>query len=277
MNQVMYTASVTMGQLQKKIDTIGHNLANADTNGYKRRETNFNELLFQQVNNQLEQNEDIGRRTPNSIRRGVGAKLSETNIRMEQGALKVTDRLLDVALKRPLDFFELLVEETGGLVTRYTRDGAFYLTPYEEGQLALVTQNGDFVMGRDGEPIFLPENFKSINITDAGEILVTFEDNTEQFVGQLQIVHMLRPQLLLSTGENQFALPDLEELNLMEEEVYEIVAAEEGLVQQGALEMSNVDIATEMTELLTAQRSYQFNAKSISIADQMYGLISNLR
>lgn len=266
-----------MAQLQKKIDTIGHNLANSNTNGYKSRETNFNDLLFQQINNQPNANEEIGRRTPNGIRQGSGAKLSETNLRMEQGSIKSTDRSLDLALKRPNDFFELLVEENGDFTTRYTRDGAFYLSPYDEGEMALVTGNGDFVLGTNGEPIFVPENFKDIKFSESGEVIVTNNDNTEESLGQLQLVQVLRPQLLQATGENQFALPDLEQLNLLDEEVYQVVEGEEGLIQQRALEMSNVDTATEMTELLTAQRSYQFNAKSISIADQMAGLISNLR
>ncbi|MEC1697398.1 flagellar hook-basal body protein [Schinkia azotoformans] len=277
MNRSMLTASVTMAQLQKKIDTIGHNLANSNTNGYKSRETNFNDLLFQQINNQPNANEEIGRRTPNGIRQGSGAKLSETNLRMEQGSIKSTDRSLDLALKRPNDFFELLVEENGDFTTRYTRDGAFYLSPYDEGEMALVTSNGDFVLGTNGEPIFVPENFKDIKFSESGEVIVTNNDNTEESLGQLQLVQVLRPQLLQATGENQFALPDLEQLNLLDEEVYQVVEGEEGLIQQMALEMSNVDTATEMTELLTAQRSYQFNAKSISIADQMAGLISNLR
>ncbi|HHW35851.1 MAG TPA: flagellar hook-basal body protein [Bacillales bacterium] len=277
MNRAMLTASVTMGQLQKKIDTIGHNLANSNTNGYKSRETNFNDLLFQQINSQPNVNQEVGRRTPNGIRQGTGAKLSETNLRMEQGSIKQTDRSLDLALTRPNNFFELLVEENGDFDTRYTRDGAFYLAPYDEGELALVTGNGDFVLGTNGEPIFVPENFKDIKFTESGEVIVTNDDSTEESLGQLQLVQVLRPQLLQATGENQFALPDLEQLDLLDEEVYQVVEGEEGLVQQRALEMSNVDIATEMTELLTAQRSYQFNAKSITIADQMAGLISNLR
>ena len=266
-----------MGQLQKKIDTIGHNLANSNTNGFKKRETSFNDLLFQQINNQPRTNEEIGRRTPNGIRQGSGAKLSETNLRMEQGAIKVTDRPLDLALTKPDQFFELLVDENGEFATRYTRDGAFYLSPDEDGQMYLVTSNGDFVVDTDGDPITVPENFKNIKITDAGEITVTYDDNTEEYVGQLQLVQILRPQLLLSTGDNQYALPDLEQLNLVEDEVYQLVEDEDGSIQQGALEMSNVDVATEMTELMTAQRSYQFNAKSISIADQMAGLVANLR
>lgn len=277
MNRAMLTASVTMGQLQKKIDTIGQNLANTNTNAYKKRETNFNDLLFQQINNQPNQNEEVGRRTPNGIRMGSGAKLSETNLRMEQGAIKVTDRPLDVALTNPDQFFELLVDENGDLATRYTRDGAFYLSPYGDGEMALVTSNGDFVLGTDGQPIFAPDNFKEIKFRDNGEVVVTHDDNTEETLGQLQLVQMLRPQLLQSTGENQYALPDLQQLNLQDNEVYQTAENSEGMVQPGALEMSNVDISTEMTELLTAQRSYQFNAKSISIADQMAGLVTNLR
>ncbi|WP_017756564.1 flagellar hook-basal body protein [Calidifontibacillus oryziterrae] len=278
MNRSILSASSTMAQLQKKIDTIGQNLANTNTNGFKRRETSFNDLLFQQINNQPDAPKEVGRRTPDGIRQGSGAKLSETNIRMEQGALNITERPLDLALTRPNEFFELLTEENGQYLTRYTRDGAFYLSPTEEeGQLALVTSKGDYVVDGEGEPIYLPDNYKNIKFTETGEIIVTNDDNTEQSVGQLQLVRVIRPQLLLSTGDNQYGLPDLEALNLFEEEVFEYVDPTEGSIQQGALEMSNVDFAAEMTELMTAQRSYQFNAKSISISDQMAGLITSLR
>lgn len=277
MNRAMLTASVTMGQLQKKIDTIGQNLANTNTNGFKKRETSFNDLLFQQINNQAHEDNEIGRRTPNGIRLGTGAKLSETNLRMEQGSIKVTDRTLDVALKRPNEFFQVMTAENGQFLPRYTRDGAFYLSPEGDGTNALVTATGDYVLDGEGNPIYLPEDYKSLTFTETGEIVVTYPDNTTESLGELQLIRVMRPQLLLSAGDNQYVLPNLEELNLTEEEVFESVAGQAGSVQQGTLEMSNVDIATEMTELMIAQRSYQFNAKSISIADQMAGLITSLR
>ncbi|WP_102348281.1 flagellar hook-basal body protein [Bacillus sp. Marseille-P3661] len=277
MNRAMLTASVTMGQLQKKMDTIGHNLANSNTVGYKKRETSFSDLLTQQMNNQPVENQEVGRVTPNGIRVGSGAKLSETNIRLEQGSVEVTNRPLDLALTNPNHFFQIYVEENGQGSLRYTRDGAFYLSPDEMGDLALVTGDGHYVLDGNDEPIYIPENQKEIKVTRTGEIIVTTTDGEEMSVGQLQLVGMLRPQLLLAVGDNQYALPDLEELNLVDEEVFEYVPGNVESVQQGALEMSNVDVGTEMTELLTAQRSYQINAKSISIADQMSGLVTSLR
>lgn len=277
MNRAMLTASVTMGQLQKKMDTIGHNLANTSTNGFKRRETSFNDLLFQQINNQADKEKEVGRRTPDGIRHGIGAKLSETNVRMDQGSIQVTERPLDLAITKPNQFFQVLVEENGQPSTRYTRDGAFYLSPTAEGVVSLVTADGDQVIDGEGAAITIPEDFKEIKFSETGEIIVTRQDNTAEAFGQLQLVEITRPQLLLSIGSNQYVLPNLDELNLTVEEVLQPLPPDQGSIQQGALEKSNVDVGMEMTELMTAQRSYQFNAKSLSIADQMSGLITSLR
>lgn len=277
MNRSMLTAAVSMGQLQHKLDTIGNNLANSNTNGYKKRDVRFGELLAQQINNQPRAEAEIGRLTPQGIRIGTGAKATETAIRLTVGPMQTTNRNLDLALANGNQFFRIQsFDGEGNEQIRYTRDGAFYVTPVDDNQVALVTANGDYVLGVDG-PITFNEHAKDITIQENGTILVTNEDNTQEAVGQLDIVEILRPQLLVNDGNNLFALPDLAELGIAEADVLFAVAPENRTVQQGMLESSNVDMGTELTEMLMTQRMYQFHARSIGIADQMLGLINGLR
>ncbi|MCT8140136.1 flagellar hook-basal body protein [Anaerobacillus sp. CMMVII] len=276
MNQSMITASVTMGQLQKKLDTISNNVANVNTTGYKRRDVQFQDLLFQQLNNQVVGTQETGRNTPLGIRIGSGARVSQTNVRMEQGALMQTGRALDLAISEQGAFFEVLPTEAGG-ERRFSRDGAFYLTPNatNNDELFLVTGDGDYVMSSTGGRITIPANYKSILVTDNGRIDVFLHDDTQLNVGQLQLVKITKPQLLQNNGDNFFSFPNLDDLGLTFADVFGIVG--NGGIIQGTLESSNVDLGKELSELILAQRAYQFNTRSISMADQMMGLVNNIR
>ncbi|HEU5138767.1 MAG TPA: flagellar hook-basal body protein [Bacillales bacterium] len=281
MNPGMISASVTMGQLQKKINTIGHNLANLNTYGYKSREVQFSNLLFREVDNLSDDNrENNGERvTPDGIRVGYGAKIGETNLNLQRGAIQQTGRTLDVALLNPYQFFQIDTADGEGNRRTYTRNGAFYLQPdaANQGLLNLVTQDGDFVVGTNGRGIQIPTDYQSISIDQSGRVEVSLESGEQLLAGRLAIVNILKPQLLESVGGNQLAFPNLQDLNLTEADVLSPVAADEADVRQEALEASNVDLGNEMTELLNAQRAYQFNARAISIADQSMQVINSIR
>jgi flagellar basal-body rod protein FlgG len=275
----MITATNTMTQLQKQMDTISHNIANINTVGFKRRETSFNELLFQQLNNQPIEEKEIGRLTPFGIRQGVGAKLAQTQLILSQGAVQSTERPLDIAFTKENQFLQVLVKENGVETIRYTRNGALYLSPLNDGtgRNMLVTGDGYPVLDANQEPIYIQENYHDIHISETGVIKV--EGEIPQTF-ELGVVRFQRPQLLESIGENMYGLPNLQALNLNEGDVLIYLNGElrrEVAIQQGALEQSNVNLTQEMTDLLTTQRSYQMNAKSITLADQMMGLINGIR
>ncbi|RKL68027.1 flagellar biosynthesis protein FlgG [Salipaludibacillus neizhouensis] len=276
MNQSMINSAVTMGQLQLKLDTTGNNLANVNTTGFKRSDTSFADLLFQQVNNQSAANQEVGRLTPNGIRVGSGAAVAQTAVRFEQGSISQSGREFDVALTEPGYFFELA--ETPGGDRQFTRDGAFYLSPNPNNntQNFLVNSQGDYVLSAAGEPIELPSSYDDFQINEEGAITVTLNDGTLVDAGQLQLVNITKPQLLASIGENNYVLPDLDALDTDLADVLEEAAGAQ-VFMQSALETSNVDSAKEMTDMMEAQRSYQFNSKAISITDQMMGLVTNLR
>lgn len=264
-------AAVTMGQLQKRLDLIGNNMANSQTPGYKSRQADFASLLIQQINNQ-EREGDTTRLTPDGIRIGTGAQLGHTDINQTQGSIKQTGRSLDVAMLSQNHLFQVQV----GDETQYTRDGSFYLQPMDnQTETMLVTSNGDPVIGENG-PIRLDNNFDQININQDGSILVE-RRGTQAVEARLGVVEAVRPRLLEAAGENNFTLPDLNALGYNQGEIIQGVGQTNVTLQSGALEASNVDIGKQMTEMLMTQRAYQFNGKSISTGDQMMGLINNLR
>lgn len=279
MNTSMIAASVTAGQLQRKLDTISQNIANTNTTGYKRRESTFSDLLFQQVNNQSNPNFEAGRLTPNGLRVGSGARIAQTALRLEQGPLIQTGRELDFAIAEKDHFFRIGTIENGEQVERLTRDGAFYLSedPDNPGLLTLVTSNGDFLLNGGFERINVPMNFESIELTEQGMLTATLNDGTVQNLGQLALTRVLKPQLLESIGDNLYGIPDLAALGFAEGDVLEEVPGNEGRIMQGSLEGSNVDLSREMSELLSTQRHYQFNTRAISMADEMAGLINGIR
>lgn len=276
------TATNTLNQLQSKIDQISNNIANVDTNAYKKTQTSFNDLLTQSFNNQPNESKEKGRLTAPGIRQGTGAMLSQSQLVLSQGAIKTTDRNLDAALTKEDQFFTVSVQDGKGVNTRLTRDGAFYLSPNanDPDQMILVTSAGHKVLDENGEPILIAGNITDIKITEDGVLKVETEENGEESFG-LGIVSVKKPQFLDRLGGNLLGLP--ENINRLDVNVDDIMTALTGAsrnqiaVRQGALESSNVDLSKEMSDLINVQRSYQFQSRSITMADQMSGLINGIR
>ncbi|MBM7551737.1 flagellar hook-basal body protein [Thalassobacillus pellis] len=275
MSRMMIQAAVTMGQLQNKLDMIGHNLANTNTPGYKTRHADFSSLLFQQMDNVDEQNPDAPRNTPEGIRVGAGAKLGQISIDLTRGNIQVTDRALDAALLTDNQLFQVEVQTPGGTETQFTRSGNFYLSQIGNGQTMLTDANGHALLGENG-PIIIEGAFNGISIEEDGMIIVD-RPQGETAEGRIEIVEAVRPRLLEAAGGNKFRLPDMDELGFAADEIIQIANRGNVQIKSGALESSNVDISKQMTDMLMAQRAYQFNGRSISLNDQMSGLVNQLR
>jgi flagellar basal-body rod protein FlgG len=275
----MLTAANTMNQLQKQLDVISNNIANSDTTGFKRRDTNFAELLAQQFTNLP--NDSGNRLTPNGVRYGVGARLAETNVVLAPGALMQTGRALDMALTKENQFFRVLIQRGNGeQEIGYTRAGAFYLTPSGENGWVLVTGDGNPVLDENNEPIVLPDGFKDITISNNGTLTAIAPGGRAMTSANLGITTILRPQLLQSAGDNVFTMPNLNALNVNEADAAVNMTGNlraQIAVTQGALERSNVDLGTELTEMMVTARAYQLNARAISLSEQMLGLINGIR
>ncbi|MED4016026.1 flagellar hook-basal body protein [Sutcliffiella cohnii] len=276
MNRVLLNASNTMNQLQQQLDLIGHNIANVDTVGYKNRRGTFQELLAQQYNNQPLQQYEGGRNTPEGIRIGVGAKLAQTQLQLTQGSMKPTERMLDFAFTTEDQFFAVqYTSETGQEEVRYTRNGSLYLSPINNNEVMLVNSEGHPVLNTAGATIVFPDSITEVQLQPGGTVTASLP-NGGALASELAVAQIIRPQLLQAMGGSLFALPAE---NIGEDALtYLQGAGRNGIsLQQGMLEQSNVDLANEMTNLTIAQRSYQFNARSIQMADQMMGLVNGLK
>lgn len=262
-----------MNQLQQKMDTIAHNLANSNTTGYKERQSQFSNILSQQVNNLTPADQAGPRRTPDGIREGIGARLGAIHSNLNIGHIQQTDRELDSVLLNEWHYFQVQAEHNGQQEVQYTRDGSFYLQPVGDGaDMMLVTKEGLPVLGINGVIQFSGDQVEHLQISENGDIIVQRAGQNE-VVGTLALVEAMLPRALEAVGENQFRVP--QEFNL--NDVLQGVPGGENLLQSGALEMSNVSIQDQMTELINAQRSYQMNARSVTMSDQMQGLVNQLR
>lgn len=275
MNRSMITAANTMSQLQQKLDTISNNIANVQTNGYKRRESTFTELLAQQFNNQPHDEWEVGRQTPYGIRQGVGAGIAQSQMVTAQGNIVPTGRALDLAFTAERQYFEVLVTGENADEIQYTRDGSFQWSPINDNQNMLVTSEGYAVLDENEAPIIVNGTPSEVSVSPTGEIRVTTDTGEREW--NLGVVQIDRPQLMVQQGNNRISVP--ENLNELGVGLGEILTAIRGTValRQGALEQSNVDLTVEMTDLIQTQRSYQFQSRAISLSDQMMGLVNGIR
>ncbi|MFJ7937782.1 flagellar hook-basal body protein [Peribacillus sp. NPDC096622] len=280
MNRTMMTATNTLNQLQSKIDQISNNIANVDTTAYKKTQTSFNDLLTQSFNNQPSGAKEKGRLTAPGIRQGTGAMISQSQLVLSQGALKTTDRNLDAAFTQDDQFFTVSVQDDNGVNTRLTRDGAFYLSPNANDQMVLVTSAGHKVLDEYGEPILIEGNIKDIKISENGLLIVDTEEYGVKSFG-LGIVSVKKPQFIDRLGGNLLGLPkNFNALGVTEDDIMTALTGDsrnQAAVRQGTLEASNVDLSKEMTDLINVQRSYQFQSRAVTMADQMSGLVNGIR
>lgn len=281
MNRTMITATNTLSQMQKQIDTISQNIANVDTTGYKKRDATFSDLLFQQVNNQRHQSKEVNRFTPNGIRQGTGAKLSQTQLVFSQAAIKNTDRSLDTAFTKQGQMYRVLVQQGENSQIQYTRDGAFSLSPISENEALLVTSKGYPILDENNQPITInARSAKEYTISSNGRLTVVLDNNTEQNFN-LGVTYVKRPQFLEQKGENLYSLPEnMPEINVTTADIFTELNGplrNEISIEQKSLEQSNVDLSKEMTDLISTERAYQFQTRSVTLADQMMGLVNGIR
>ncbi|MBW8349964.1 flagellar hook-basal body protein [Bacillus sp. IITD106] len=276
MNRSMTTATNTLSQLQKQFDMISNNIANSGTNGFKRRDVSFADMVFQEINNQPSRENEIGRLSPHGIRQGVGAKISKSTIVLNQGPLQNTGRSLDFAFTSEHQFLKVRVQDDSGTHMRFTRNGALYVTPSGNNQLMLVTQDGHAVLDQNNNPVIFSDQFNRFTITNQG----TFQASGEQ--GQaninLGVIALNKPQYMEQKGDSLIGLPDNNTVNPAI--VYtDLTGPERNTIamQHQALEASNVDLSKELTDMMNVQRALQFQSRAITVSDQMMGLVNGIR
>ncbi len=274
----MVTATNTLTQLQKQLDTVSNNIANSATTGYKAQQANFSELMYQQFNN--DKLDRTVRQSPVGIRYGVGAHVSQIQSVQKQGNIQQTGRDLDVAFTKENQYLNILMPDGDETRLVYSRQGNLYVSPMEDGTVMLVNAQGHAVADANGNPIVLADDVESFGLSNTGTLNVTFSTGQPIQI-DLGITQLQKPQLMENVGNTYIGLPNnFEELGYAQQEV--LINLQGGAranvsIMNGALEGSNVDLSKEMTDLIAAQRSYQFNSRAVTIADQMLGLINGIR
>lgn len=153
----------------------------------------------------------------------------------------------------------------------YTRDGSFKLSvDGDEGKL--VTSEGYSVLSEDDDEIIIEDGMKDVNIDNLGYITAVDEDGENVDIGRLKLVKFMNPEGLLSKGMNLYEATSAsgEEIPIEAEEM-------ESNIIQGYLESSNVQVVDEMVKMITAQRAYEINSKTIQASDEMLQMANNLK
>ncbi|MBV8939899.1 MAG: flagellar basal-body rod protein FlgG [Alphaproteobacteria bacterium] len=244
------------------VDVISQNLSNINTTGYKLQRPEFQDLLYQDLRRVGANSSDSGTIVPTGIQLGLGVKVGSIYRNTNAGALQNTQGTLDLAIQGR-GYFQ--VQLPSGEIA-YTRSGTFQLSATGE----LVTADGFALQ----PTITIPQNATAISIDKSGEVFVTITGQVApQNVGQLQLANFLNEGGLQATGDNLYLQTPASGAPITG------IANTEGFgaILQGFLESSNVDPVTEITNLIRAQRAYEFNTQVISKSDQMMQTLNQVQ
>jgi flagellar basal-body rod protein FlgG len=250
-----------MSAQQTNVDNIAHNLANANTVGFKMRRAQFQDLLYQTM---VQPGAAAGAQTtiPSGLQIGLGARTFANEIIFTQGSFMQTSNPLDLVIEGR-GFFQ--VRRPNGEIA-YTRSGQFQLN--RDG--IMVTSEGDPL-----EPaITIPPEAQGVSIAQDGT--VSFRQGGQaaaQIAGQIQLANFVNPAGLNNIGRNLYLPTDASG-----EPVIGNPGGQEGIgsLMQGYIEQSNVSVVEEFINLIMSQRAYEANSKVVRAADEMYQQVNNI-
>jgi flagellar basal-body rod protein FlgG len=255
-------AATGMLAQQLNVEVISNNIANLNTTGFKRKRAEFSDLLYQNLRRVGSASSDAGTVVPAGVQVGLGVKPTAVYRIVEQGNLVSTDNPLDVAINgRGYIQVELPTGDTA-----FTRAGA--LQRSADG--TLVTADGYRVL----PGISIPDDAVDVTINAAGEVLVKTQGQVaEQNIGQIQLAVFANEGGLEDTGDNL-----LLETSASGSPVVGTPGQDGfGTLQQGFLETANVNVVSEITSLINAQRAYEMNSKVIQTSDEMMASLNQIR
>ncbi|MBZ2186918.1 MAG: flagellar basal-body rod protein FlgG [Bryobacter sp.] len=261
MIRALYSAGSGMSAQQLNVDNIAHNLANANTAGFKMRRAQFQDLMYQSL---VQPGAAAGAQTniPSGLQLGLGTRTASNEIVFTQGDFSLTNNPLDLVIQGK-GFFQVR-RPTGE--TAFTRSGSFHLD--RDGNI--VTQDGEAL-----EPqITIPAEAQGVTIGSDGTVSFSLPGQTAtQIAGQIQIANFPNPAGLNSIGRNLYMPTDASG-----EAQIGIPGGQEGMgsLLQGYVEQSNVSVVSEFINLIVAQRAYEANSKIVRAADEMYQQANNV-
>ncbi len=261
MIKAMRTAASGMMAQQLNVDNIANNLANVNTSGFKKSKIEFQDVLYQNYR-KAGVASSVGNMVPTGLAIGYGARPVSSTREFTPGDLSQTGNPLDLAVDGD-GFFQ--VQRPDG-TTAYTRDGSFKTSA--DGRL--VTSDGFYLLPQ----ITIPEDAISVSVGADGTVqAIQFGQSEPTQLAQIELARFINPAGLSAVGRNLLiptAASGSPSTNVPGQGGL-------GLINQGALEMSNVQVVDEMVNMIVAQRAYEMNSKAIQTADDMASVANNIK
>ncbi|QUH19079.1 flagellar basal-body rod protein FlgG [Alkaliphilus sp. B6464] len=262
--RALWTAASGMKAQQLNMDTISNNLANVNTTSYKRQKVEFKDLLYANLRTT---NLNDGQGSPVNLQVGHGVMPVATSRMFTTGNLERTDNPFDMGISG--DGFFVIEDPSGNRF--YTRDGNFKLS-VEFDEMRLVTSDGYTVVSDFDDAIYFEEGMKDITVNESGLITAETQDGEIEEIATIALAKFINNEGLEAVGKNLY-----KETVASGEPIYMEEEERTSDIMQYYLETSNVQIVDEMVRLITAQRAYEINSKTIQTADEMLGMANNLR
>jgi flagellar basal-body rod protein FlgG len=254
--QALRTAATGMAAQELSVQVISNNIANLQTTGYKRQTAQFQDLIYQHIARVGAQASLQGTILPVGIDIGGGVKTVGTPRSLTQGTLSQTGNDLDLAVTGE-GFFKILMPDGS---FQYTRDGTFQM------------DNTGRIVNAQGNPvqptITIPQNATGLTVNAQGQVSVQLPGATtatSTVVGQIGLTRFVNKAGLQPVGNNNYT--DTPSSGTPQDGIATLEGY--GTINQGSLEQSNVDVVSEISNLIAAQRAYEMNGKVITAADQM--------
>ncbi|NDE91006.1 MAG: flagellar basal-body rod protein FlgG [Alphaproteobacteria bacterium] len=258
----MMIGATGMQAQELNVEVISHNIANIATSGFKRQRADFQDMIYDNIRRPGSTSTDAGNIVPTGIQVGMGVRPAAVYRINSQGNITITDNPLDLSISGR-GYFQVLLPDGS---TAYTRAGSMQLNA--EG----------VIVNADGYPlqpaITIPSNATDVTINSSGEVLVKQDGNiTPTNVGQFQLANFVNPAGLEAIGNN--LLKETPASGTATTAVPASIGF--GEIRQASIENSNVNVVSEITSLITAQRAYEMNSRVIKASDEMLNTVSQLR
>lgn len=266
----LYSGISGMKGFQTKLDVIGNNIANVNTVGFKQSRVMFQDILSQTVKGTSAPTDTAGGVNAQQI--GLGSSVSSIDTLHLAGSAQTTNNPTDLRLDGD-GFFA--VKLSADQETPYlTRAGDFHV----DANRNLVTSDGAFVVDSDGAPVVVGEEATSFTIQQNGQLLYTLADGTTATGQTLAVAKVTNPEGLEKIGGSLYRVTP----NAILDGELTLTTANNaetgtGSIVAGQLEMSNVDLTSEFTEMIVAQRGFQANSRIITTSDSILEEIVNLK
>jgi flagellar basal-body rod protein FlgG len=261
MIQSLYTSSTGMLAQQTQIDTTANNIANVNTIGFKKSRAEFADLMYKVTEYAGTSTSDTTK-SPTGIEVGLGVRTGAVNKIFSEGSLKQTDNSLDMAITGQ-GFFKMELPDGTEV---YSRNGAFK----QDENGTIVNSDGLTLIPE----IVIPDDATNITIGVDGIVTVVQAGQTQATqIGQINLTNFINPSGLHSLGDNLYIETD------SSGQPVEDTPGQNGLgiIRQGFVELSNVQLVVELTDLITGQRAYDANSKVITTSDEMLQTTNSLK